>query len=330
MPDIPPHPSTPRDGWTPLKTAHCSAAVSPLGAILHDLTFTLPDGRKFAPLAEAEWSGRARPEDSPDLSPHLAELGGEWPCVPFGTSPADPQHHGFCSNAAWRLDAADGGSARLSIDYPAGHDIAQVARSIRLSPDSPSVTFGLEITAARDCCLPLGLHPIFRLPEGGAGVMLDWTGGQQATTLPKALAPLTLTPVPGAQITKGGPVACLDGTEFRFPAEFPRQREALVQIWDCEGEVALRYAEEAAGVRLTWAPEDLPHCLLWLANPGGENPGLGQFTGLGVEPVSSLFDRGIAPFDDSVADRAAGVALRAGEIWRTQYEISAFPLSPSV
>ena len=133
MPDIPPHPSTPLDGWTPLKTAHCSAAVSPLGAILHDLTFTLPDGRKFAPLAEAEWSGRARPEDSPDLSPHLAELGGEWPCVPFGTSPADPQHHGFCSNAVWRLDAADGGSARLSIDYPAGHDIAQVARSVRLS-----------------------------------------------------------------------------------------------------------------------------------------------------------------------------------------------------
>ena len=148
--------------------------------------------------------------------------------------------------------------------------------------------------------------------------------------LPKALAPPTLTPVPGAQVTKGGPVACLDGTEFRFPAEFPRQREALVQIWDCEGEVALRYAGEAAGVRLTWAAEDLPHCLLWLANPGGEIPGLGQFTGLGVEPVSSLFDRGIAPFDDSVADRAAGVALRAGEIWRTQYEISAFPLSPSV
>ena len=147
------------------------------------LTFDMPNGRKFSPMAEADWSGKIDPEAVPDVSPHLAELGGEWPCVPFGTSPSDPQHHGFCSNARWDLDETDGSAARFSIAYPEGHDIASVRRDIKLSDEHLSVTLELEITPARDCLLPLGLHPIFRIPDSGQDGM-TWIGGYDATTRP--------------------------------------------------------------------------------------------------------------------------------------------------
>ncbi|WP_323765154.1 hypothetical protein [Marinovum sp.] len=322
-------PSAPRDGWTPLETAQCSAAIGPLGAILHDLTFHLPGGRSFAPMAEAAWSGTVRPEDLPGLSPHLAELGGEWPCVPFGTSAPDPQHHGYGSNARWQLDHSDGASARMSIDYPAGHDVARLEREVRLSSDAPRAEFTLTVTPARDCLLPIGLHPIFRLPDGGAGVTLDWTGGAEASTVPAALAPAGMGLQPATLVQKGGSLPTRDGGALRFPEAFPRHREALVQIWDCDGEAELRYPDEGAGVRLTWSADDLPHCLLWLANPGTEIPGFGQFTGMGVEPVSSLFDGGVTPFDPSLQGRRAGVQLRAGTPWTTRYEISAFALTDS-
>lgn len=320
------HTPPPTDSWLPLETPTCKARISPLGAILHDLEFTRPDGTPFRPMAEADWSGKRRPEDTPEVSPHLAELGGEWPCVPFGTSAPDPQHHGFCSNARWQIDHSDDASARLSIAYPEGHAVASVRREVRLDPEAPRVDFQLEITAARDCTLPIGLHPIFRLPDGGAGVTLDWAGGFEASTIPATLAPPGMTLLPATQLTKGGTIATSDGQQVTFPDDFPQQREALVQIWDCDGRFDLHYAAEAMGVRLTWQADDLPNCLLWLANPA-HFPGFGPFTGLGVEPISSLFDRGVTPFDDSLASRRAGVALRAGQPWRTSYAISAHALT---
>ncbi|MDO6729258.1 hypothetical protein Q4577_04455 [Marinovum sp. 2_MG-2023] len=318
--------STPMPSRIPVQSRFCTAQISPLGAILHDLWFNLPGGRAFSPLAEADWAGKVAPGSVPDLSPHLVELGGEWPCVPFGTSSADPQHHGFCSNADWTLEETDGRTARLAITYPDGHDIASVRREIRLCDDRPAVEFLLDITPARDCLLPIGLHPIFRVPDSAAGGSLVWRGGEQATTIPAELAPPGMALLPGTTVTKGGGIPTRDGANVTFPAEFTQQREALVQIWDCDGQFELRYGAEGAGVRLTWSTEDFPHCLLWLANPGAPIPGLGQFTGLGVEPVSSLFDRGVMPFDPVLEGRKAGVELRAGHIWRTRYEISAFAL----
>lgn len=308
-----------------LRSRHVSAQVGRLGAILHDLRFTLPGGRLFCPLAEAAWSGKVAPESLPDLSPHLAVLGGEWPCVPFGTSPADPQHHGYGSNTDWTLDETDGRSAWFSLAYPEGHDIAALRRGISLSDDAPKVTFELEVTPARDGLMPIGLHPIFRVPGRAEGA-LDWAGGAEATTIPAEFAPPGMALAPSVTVARGGRFPTESGPGVAFPAEFTAQREALVQIWDCDCWFELRYAEEGCGARLSWSAEDFPHCLLWLANPGSEIPGLGRFTGLGVEPVSSLFDRGVTPFDPALEGRRAGVALQAGRVWRTRYEIAGFPL----
>lgn len=316
--------TTSRFPRVPLRSQRCEASVGSIGAILHDLTFAMPNGRKFSPMAEADWSGKIDLEMVPDISPHLTELGGEWPCVPFGTSANDPQHHGFCSNARWDLDATDGSTASFSITYPEGHDIASVRREIRLSDDVPAVTFVLEITPARDCLLPLGLHPIFRIPDSGPGGM-DWTGGYDATTIPAGVASPDINLSPGVAVKKNQSIALLTGQDMAFPAELTEQRKALIQIWECEGQFDLRYGAEGASVRLNWNAGDFPHCLLWLANPGRHIPGLGRFTGLGVEPVSSLFDRGVIPFDPILVGRRAGVQLKAGRVWKTQYGISAYP-----
>src|SRR5262245_44810246 len=167
-----------------LAWAHGVLAVQRLGAMLAPVTFILADGRQVSPLHVAPWAGEPGTESLPGI---LRRLRGEWPCVPFGYSvPADgfvaewaksivpgspdEEVHGHCSNNDWRFDDAPEGSLRLSIDYPGTSPVKRVERTITPDPAGPAVDLTFRIEVREDCRLPLGLHPVLRLPlkAGGA------------------------------------------------------------------------------------------------------------------------------------------------------------------
>ncbi|NNL17115.1 MAG: hypothetical protein HKP37_00070, partial [Boseongicola sp.] len=61
-------------------------------------------GKRVAPLHKAPWVGTG--EEMPqDAAPHLAKLGGDFFCAPFGTEIDGAPLHGWPANARWTIDA---------------------------------------------------------------------------------------------------------------------------------------------------------------------------------------------------------------------------------
>jgi galactose mutarotase-like enzyme len=305
-----------RSFWS-LASPHCAARVISSGAMLQDVVFRLGTQDSFRPFAQASWATDSRTEPPK----HLSHLGGEWPCVPFGTSDADPEHHGFSSNAPWRCVDLGEGHITLEIDYPVDHAVRRLRRTIRLSETSAMIDMTLSVEVRRPCHLPIGLHPIFRLPEEG-DIVLSVSGVQNWAAIPDPFRP------EGAQVVgQGGNLTLETGERFDFPTQFTDQKAELVQAFDLDGEILISYPSEQVRVGLSWDAQALPHCLFWLANPHAFH-GLGPFHGLGVEPVASWFDRGCDPLGAAGADAKGsfGVGLEPDEPWTLNYQIRAEPL----
>lgn len=311
----------------PLRSNTVQATVYSIGASLHDVTFLLGAGQQFSPFAEAPWRTQSFENPQSGIAPHLQFLGGEWPCVPFGTTRFDSMHHGYGSNAHWRLVERDDHSILLEVDFPKDHVIQRLRRQITLSDSSPSLQCTLEIDVRTACHIPIGLHPIFRLPEKSSRISLSLNSSGDIRSIPAEFR-LTQSVVDGnTLVTNDGCLRLQDNETIRFPEQFLELREELIQVWEAGGCATLVYPDEAAEISLTWNPSDFPGCLLWLANPGSEIDGLGQFRGLGIEPVASFFDRGCEdPLDVSDFENKRtrfGVTLTPGVRWSTQYEFSA-------
>ena len=302
-----------------LRTDHCRARVISAGAMLQDVVFSVGEGRDFRPFAQAKWSADAR-EGRPTEQPlHLQHLGGEWPCVPYGSSAADPEHHGFGSNHFWQCDAISAGAIELSIDYPADHVVRRVTRRIALSETEPTISCSFTVEARKVCRLPIGIHPIFRLPETG-NVELIVAGAQRWAAIPAPFRPN------GARIIGTGAQSLTDdsGVQVLFPRDFHNYTAELVQAFDLPGRVDLVYPDAGARASLTWDSGKLPHCHFWLAKPH-EFGGLGPFRGLAVEPIASWFDRGCEQIGETGngAKGAFGVDLIPESPWTFEYKITA-------
>lgn len=313
-----PRDTPPVTGWM-LTSSTCTARVIAAGAMLQDVVFAVGKGAGFRPFAPASWSEPARQGQVPDQPLHLTHLGGEWPCVPFGSSDADPEHHGFGSNHLWRCDHATSNAITLSIDYPDDHKVRRLIRCISVSENDPAITCSLTVEVREACGLPIGLHPIFRLPADGR-VVLDVDGATNWAAIPDPYRP------EGARISGGGAAGLIDagGTAVTFVRDFTSYRAELVQAFDLPGRVGLIYPDDGVRVSLMWDAQKLPHCLFWLANPH-DFPGLGPFRGLGVEPVASWFDRGCTPKAEAggTANGTFGVELTPDAVWTLDYKITA-------
>ncbi|TLP44285.1 hypothetical protein FDK21_15935 [Cohaesibacter sp. CAU 1516] len=287
--------------WT-LASSHASAQVWSFGAALHHLAFQTPEGRPFHPLAEADWlHGSATPPASG--AAHLKTLGGEWPCVPFGSVAADGEHHGFGSNRPWRMIERDQTAITLEIDYPPAHVIRRLERYIRLVPGEAAVDFRLVVEARQACHLPIGLHPIFRMPMKDGKLALSIPASGPAQAAPDCLRPAT---------------AALAADCFVDLDDLPlSDQQDLVQLWQTEGRADLFFGDVGQTIRLQWEADKLPHCLLWIAHPAQfDAHQSAPFVGLGVEPIASYFDS-----NDLQIDRSTGVSLAQGEIWSIDYRL---------
>ena len=249
-------------GW-----GHGALSVQRLGAMLAPLTFVLPDGRQVSPLHIAPWAGDACAEALPGI---LRRLRGDWPCVPFGYSapaeafpadwariiePAPPgeEAHGHSSNAEWTWEPSATDALKLSLDYPRDSPVCQVERTITPDPDAAAVDLDLRIEVRRDCRLPIGLHPVFRLPVLPGDDRVEPGGFEHGLTYPTAVAPEALLFAPDRRVADLVAVPLRDGgTLDATSLPFEREAEELIQLVGVDGTIALHNRAEGYRVRLGW------------------------------------------------------------------------------
>ncbi len=313
--------------------AHGDGEVQALGGMLGPVRFRLPGGRVVAPFQVAPWAGEEAAEALPGI---LRRLRGEWPCVPFGVERAlglggawagladpDPEPappHGHGANAEWTF----GEGLSLAIDYPAASPIARLERHILPDPAAPAIEIRLVVHARADTVLPIGLHPTFRVPDGG--VVVETAGG--GMTFPAEVEPGVSRLAEGAWFDSLGRVPLRGGGHAdlsRLPLPFAT--EELVQLTHPGGEVALSCPAEGFRVRMEWDAAHFPGLAVWVSNRGrAAYPWSGRHQAVGLEPVCAAFDlgprvsAGANPL--SQAGHPTARAFRAGEAFSTALRIS--------
>ena len=322
-----------------LSWSHGVVSVEVLGGMLGPTLFVLPDGRQIAPFHVAPWFDGDQAADQPGI---LQRLRGEWPCVPFGATsvraaqngwpasdPAlepDPFAHGFGSNHDWYwLDTA-AGEIGLAIDYPADHPISGLRRWVRPVAGQAAIDFVLAVAPRRDCVLPIGLHPVFRLPTATGGVRLD-IRAKAGCTFPGQVDPSSIF-APGQIVPDWHAIALTDGGVLD-PGTVPldHHTEDLLQLLQVGGHAELHNMSEGYRVQLDWNKADFPDLLLWFSNFGrAQKPWNGRHLALGVEPVCAAFDLGsqmsTQPNPINALGHPTAHVFKAGEVFETRYRVT--------
>jgi hypothetical protein len=331
------------DAYRGLGWAHGALTVQRLGAMLAPITFVLPGGRQVSPMHIAPWADEPDAEALPGI---LRKLRGEWPCVPFGYAvpvedaaadwvpylgnpEAGEEAHGHSSNHPWAWDNAADGSLALFLDYPEDHAVRRVERLITPDPHVPAVDVALRIHIRRDCRLPIGLHPVFRLPTSPGRATLEPSAFDYGQTYPGTVEPgaslfaidRRIDDLAAVPLRKGG---SFDASHLPFVEDI----EELLQLNGIDGSCALSNPDEGYRVRLSWQKEHFPSLLLWISNRGRDfEPWNGRNISIGIEPICSPFGLGpaTARADNPIARSGTPTVcdFAAGEIFTTRYRIEA-------
>lgn len=316
-----------------------SLSVERLGAMLGPTSFVLPDGRQVAPFQVAPWADEPGGDELPGI---LRRLRGEWPCVPFGADidrvgkdgwPAsrlsgtvDAFPHGFSANNEWRFTEASPSRIALRIDYPEAHPVGSLERRVSPDPSKPAIDFELVVNVRRDCELPIGLHPCFRLPVTPGAMVIEVEPAKGSATFPNDVDQSSIF-APGQFLVPWNEVVLRDGSILDVSrAPLSCATEEILQLLEMPGRGSLRNTAEGYRVRLNWNPEHFPSALLWFSNRGRQMPPWnGRHLALGLEPICAAFDLGpqISSSDNPIARRGVSTARKftAGEKFVTRYRI---------
>lgn len=293
------------------------------------------DGRWVSPLYVAPW----KESEADGLLTHLR---GDFLCVPFGVAPdsmdgypdawrdLDPGvttwGHGFSSNGRWTLEDSGEGSADFVLTYPPGDAIEWVRRRVQCIDGGVEITD--SILAATTAIMPLGLHPMLRLPEATAAGRLVLPDCDFAVTRPVGadesavlVADARIKDLRAAPLADGGTI---DLTLVPLPVD----TEEVVLLCNVhQALVAFENREEGYRVTLEWDPTLLQHLQLWFSNRGRSlAPWNGRNLCLGVEPVTAPFDLGASIAAQanplSAAGAATAVTLEPGEVYEMHHRIA--------
>jgi hypothetical protein len=313
---------------------HGTATVLTTAAMLAECRFIL-NGKAFSPFARAPWMGTI---DDMTIIGHLRELGGDFPCLPFGSGgprpgvapewsqlmqqPALLPIHGPAADRDWTILEASPSRIRLALDYPDSALIERVERVVAVRPDAPALDCSFDILPRRNGTISAGLHPILRLPEqpGRLALAAQFAFGlvhpTQALVGQGAFSDLSAVPQAGGDVDMGHvPLAAIANLN--------------VQLCGMAGPITATYLDEGAGVILDWDRTLLPSLQIWHTDRGINGaPWHGQYRGIGLEPIAAAFD-----FHDSVSTgpnpiNARGVptaiTLEQGQWTTIRHSITAF------
>ncbi len=288
--------------------------------------YAFANGKIAAPLHEVPWYGKQLPE-SLDLPPLLRFLrAGTWPCVPFGgpgevkglpsfytdktDSGIEELPHGPCSNNEWSVKVTSTG-VEMDLEYPKNHPIRNMQQRISFDEKRAAAVFEVTINPGEDCSLPIGLHPTFKVPAE-----LKPGRFEKGVTHPGDFEPGAYFLKHGASFTSLENVPCVPDTSrklggtvdlTKLPLPFPC--ENLVQLMNIDGSFELHYRNDGYKITLKWDNKVFPSCALWISNGGRTfQPWNGENYCIGIEPVCSDFDLGIARCRGNNLTKQAGVA----------------------
>ena len=241
---------------------------------------------------------------------------------------AGDDFHGYSSHNEWRLAGEVPGGLEIAIDYPPGHAIRRLRRSIIGQPGKPGVDITLNVEARRDITLPIALHPVFRLPQQVGAARLRTGGFAKGLVYPLPVEPGVSRLKPGGEFAALGAVPAETGPVSleALPLEF--DTEELVQLCGTSGQVSLENRAENYRVTLEYDPAVFPSLLLWVSNRGRRAyPWNGRHLALGVEPVCGAFDLGpeisCNPANPvALAGYPTAIPLRGGQQFSTTYSIA--------
>ena len=260
------------------------------------------NGQRVNPLFRPAWHGNFM-DDA-----FLNGLQGDFLCAPFGARPEsaaafadewkpcieqaapDAFAHGYPAHHVW--DVADAREQEATLRLMTHPRFSSITRRIVCAPDG-SVQVTDTLIPSADFEMPLGLHPIFTLPEAAGQAELLLPEYAFAATFPAAVDASSIF-VQNAQADARA-VACLDGTTCDV-TRLPRARSTEELLMLCnvaDGSVTLRNRPHGYRITLSWDARLLPNCLLWLSNRGRTfAPWNGQNLCLGIEPIAAAFDLG--------------------------------------
>lgn len=325
--------------------SHGQFTVVKDGAMCAPATFDLGNGRSVQPFAVAPWSDDGSREFA-ELPQLLKRLRGEWACVPFGMpqtredlppewKSATPSSlklgdwfHGPGSNEAWTIMEQKDGGIVLELVYPEDHPIERLVRRIKGAPDAPRLDFELEVHPRQDCNLPVGVHPVFKLPSEPLQAKLVVDGATRVHTYPVE-AELGVS-----KLERDQTFSSLDSAKFKTgePVDLSRhpllvETEEIVLVSGVDGTAILDNFEENYRVTVGWDPKTFGNCNLWISNKGRQfYPWNGRFQAIGIEPVSAPFDLGYEVANAQTSslnkeDVPCAVQFRAGKVWIARYSI---------
>jgi hypothetical protein len=318
-----------------LAWAHGDLSVRAVGGMLAPLNFDLGDGLKISPLHVAPWADEAQA----GLSPLMAGLRGEWPCLPFGPAQAPerlPQDwqarqqgsgwdHGYCANHAWERVEQSASALLIAIDLPPNDPVARLERVIRPDPYSAAISVALTLYPRADAVIPFALHPSFVVPDEGVDILSASYSAVHA--YPMQPEPGVSRVLPGSVSASLTALPTLDGASLDAShLPLPFKTEELLQLSHCQPPLVLGYRAQQVQVLLDWDSGDLPDVMLWISNGGRAHaPWSGRHYALGVEPCNSCFDLSsvaLPPPEHLLAQRN-GLVLKAGVALTMAYQLSA-------
>lgn len=290
-----------------ISSALVRASVATTAAMVVDAGFEV-GGRTVRPYARAPWIGEAGLEAHPG---HVRVLGGDFVGLPFGaagtphdvieswtsveaTAAPEPAH-GYAGDADFTVTHRENGAVTLRLDFPESEAIEYIERTIRASAEAPRLDFELVIHARRDTAVPVGLHPILRLPEaaGDLRLTLDFERGY---TYPGTVPPGAALTAPGAEFGALNAVPALGAGTIDISAlplndSAGAPSEDIVLLANALGPLRARYLDDNTEVVLDWDRNLIPSLMLWISDRAlVDEPWNGRYRGLGTEPIASAFD----------------------------------------
>jgi galactose mutarotase-like enzyme len=285
---------------------HVCAQIRHTAGILTAPEFRLPSGRWVRPLAQAPWVGNPDVTQDMRFPGHIRWLGGEFLCLPFGGTaawpafPADWQRwpqavtcdpmHGPAADRDWSVAAATPDSVTIRFEQPDSAEINRIERTFRCHPESPRIDITTRLTARRDAAVTMCLHPILRMPEQERALELCVTFGR-GYCYPVLSSPNPLGR-PNAQFANLSAVPLPEGGDYDASA-WPTGRivDEMLLLCRVRGPFVARYHDENYAVSIDWDKAMLPNMTLWLEDRCiQDEPWLGRFRGIGVEPSAAAHD----------------------------------------
>jgi hypothetical protein len=209
---------------------------------------------------------------------------------------------------------------------PAHHPIRELRRRVR--PGKSGIDLDLWILPRRDCRLPVGLHPVFALPDDPQRMQIDVIGATQVIAHPQTPPPDPTPARPGAVSESLDAVRDRSGgvVDFsRLPC--PERSETRLLVLGGTGRVTITDRSTGVVTELCYDAARFPYVMLWISNRGRSvEPWSSRHLAVGIEPVRAAFDlgSGVSADDNPVSELGEATAFDfvANREFHTAYAIS--------